>query len=365
MIWFTDIVAALAISQLAMLGLYFFINYRGSLARWLSLFCMCLGAYVLTTVSIVAANSLSSYILFRLATLAPFILWVISTLLFVDEARIPMRAWAAMAFLVIARGIGSALAISNPEVNASGVNFILAQLLPQLIMLAFTLHAIYLAYHGYATDLVEHRRKLRVIFVICAGLLITTILGLGIVNYFFSYSIPGAIYSIYVLLATLAFNLTSLKLNDEAIRLIPDKVVRPRTQDEPGEQPPQGLSPKFEQRIKQLMEEDKLYTQPGLTISELADAMSVQEYKLRRIINQTMRYRNFNQFLNSYRIEDASHRLLKSKIPISSIALDVGYSSLSVFNKAFKDRYGVTPSEYRSQHNGLSEQEGAPSPRPT
>ena len=365
MIWFTDIAAALAISQLAMLGLYFFVNYRGALARWLSLFCLCLGAYVLTTVSIVAANSLSNYILFRLATLAPFILWIISTLLFVDEARIPMPAWAAMAFFIIVRGIGSALALSNPDFNASGFNFVMVQLLPQLIMLAFTLHAIYLAHHGYATDLVEHRRRFRVVFVICAGVLIATILGLGIVNYFYSYSIPGAIYSIYVFLATLAFNLSSLKLNDEAIRLIPDKVVRPRTEEKPKEQPPQVLSPKFEQRIKQLMEEEKLYTQPGLTISELADAMSVQEYKLRRIINQTMRYRNFNQFLNSYRIEDASHRLLQSKIPISSIALDVGYSSLSVFNKAFKDRYGVTPSEYRTQHNDLPEHDSTPSPRPT
>ncbi len=355
MIWFTDMLAALAISQLAMLGLYFFVNYRGALARWLSLFCMCLGAYVLSTVSIVAANSLSSFILFRLATLAPFILWVIASLLFVDEARIPVRAWVAMAFYVIVRSIGTALALSDPSINATGFNFIVVQLLPQLIMLTFTLHAIYLAYHGYATDLVEQRRKLRVVFVICAGLLIATILGLGIVNYFYNYNIPPGIYSLYILLATLAFNLTSLRLNDEAIRLIPDKVVRPRAEEKTSEPANNGISPKFEQRIKQLMEEERLYTQPGLTISDLADAMSVQEYRLRRIINQTMRYRNFNQFLNSYRIEDASHRLLGSKTPISSIALDVGYSSLSVFNKAFKDRFGVTPSEYRAQQGVIGE----------
>jgi AraC-like DNA-binding protein len=34
-------------------------------------------------------------------------------------------------------------------------------------------------------------------------------------------------------------------------------------------------------------------------------------------------------------------------MPISSIALDVGFSSLSVFNKAFKERFGMTPSAWR------------------
>jgi AraC-like DNA-binding protein len=39
-------------------------------------------------------------------------------------------------------------------------------------------------------------------------------------------------------------------------------------------------------------------------------------------------------------------------IPISSIALDVGYASLSSFNKAFKDTHGVTPSTWRTGEQG-------------
>jgi AraC-like DNA-binding protein len=79
--------------------------------------------------------------------------------------------------------------------------------------------------------------------------------------------------------------------------------------------------------------------------------VSVQEYRLRRLINQSLHYRNFNQFLNHYRIEEAARRLLdpaEEHIPISSIALDVGYASLSSFNKAFKDTHGVTPSTWRA-----------------
>ena len=62
-----------------------------------------------------------------------------------------------------------------------------------------------------------------------------------------------------------------------------------------------------------------------------------------------MGYRNFNQFLNHYRIEEASRRLLESTVPVSTIALDIGYGSLSSFNAAFKARYNMTPTEYRSQ----------------
>jgi len=108
-----------------------------------------------------------------------------------------------------------------------------------------------------------------------------------------------------------------------------------------------GLNETVIDDLERLMKEERLYSQPGLTISILADRLRIQEYKLRRLINQSMRYRNFNQYLNNYRIEDASFRLLNTSSPISSIAIDVGYSSLSVFNKAFKDRYDMTPSEFR------------------
>jgi AraC-like DNA-binding protein len=73
---------------------------------------------------------------------------------------------------------------------------------------------------------------------------------------------------------------------------------------------------------------------------------------LRRVINQQLKFKNFNQFLNNYRIEDACTRLRETNAPISTIALDVGYTSLSVFNKAFKERYKVTPSVFRnSEHS--------------
>ena len=105
--------------------------------------------------------------------------------------------------------------------------------------------------------------------------------------------------------------------------------------------------------IRELMEEQHLYTQHGLTINELAQRLKEREYRVRKVINGTMGYRNFSQFLNHLRVGDAANRLSdpgKRRLPVLTIALDVGYSSLAPFNRAFKATYGVTPTEYRKQH---------------
>lgn len=51
-----------------------------------------------------------------------------------------------------------------------------------------------------------------------------------------------------------------------------------------------------------------------------------------------------------YRISKASELLLKSKEPISNIALDVGFNGISYFGKVFKKYRNCTPSEYRNKY---------------
>jgi AraC-like DNA-binding protein len=191
------------------------------------------------------------------------------------------------------------------------------------------------------------------------GAIIAVIVGMSIVNYFAGREVfPTYLYSLSLFLVTLVFNVLAFRLSDNAASIVSGQRRREPPQEEPVER--DSLEPETVSAIRHLMEDEQLYTQPGLTIADLAEALSVQEYRLRRIINRTMQHKNFNQFLNSYRIDDASRRLLDSKFPVSRIALDVGYSSLSVFNKAFKERFGVTPTEYRTQHQAQSLRELAP-----
>ena len=75
-----------------------------------------------------------------------------------------------------------------------------------------------------------------------------------------------------------------------------------------------------------------------------------QEHVLRRAINRRLGYRNFNEFLHDYRLAHIAHRLAdpaERHLPVLTIALDSGYGSIGPFNRAFKARFGVTPSQFR------------------
>lgn len=106
-------------------------------------------------------------------------------------------------------------------------------------------------------------------------------------------------------------------------------------------------------RITGSMTEEKLYQQDGITIAELAKHLGIHEYKLRNLINGELNYRNFNDFLNHYRIAEVSEKLVDSEFsttPVLTLALESGFRSLSSFNKAFKATHGQTPTEFRKNN---------------
>jgi AraC-like DNA-binding protein len=95
---------------------------------------------------------------------------------------------------------------------------------------------------------------------------------------------------------------------------------------------------------------ERAYRQEGLTIAGLAQQLGLPEYRLRRLINQALGYRNFNSFVNHYRIAEAKAALgdaQQAEVPVLTIALDAGFSSLGPFNRAFKAETGMTPTEFR------------------
>lgn len=102
-------------------------------------------------------------------------------------------------------------------------------------------------------------------------------------------------------------------------------------------------------RLLQAMSEGRAYAQESLTLAQLANQLDASPAQAREAINQGLGYRNFNDFLHHYRINEASQRLLRQDLPILSIALDVGYGSIGPFNRAFKTIKGLTPSEFRAQ----------------
>jgi AraC-like DNA-binding protein len=65
-----------------------------------------------------------------------------------------------------------------------------------------------------------------------------------------------------------------------------------------------------------------------------------------------MGFRNFTAFLNEYRLSAAALRLAdrdQTHIPVLTIALDLGWGSIGPFNRAFRTRFGMTPTDYRRE----------------
>jgi len=100
-------------------------------------------------------------------------------------------------------------------------------------------------------------------------------------------------------------------------------------------------------KLKQIITEEEVYRINGLTVADLAEKLDMKEYQLRNLINRTLGHRNFTEFLNEFRLTYVTKKLLETDLPILSIALDAGYKSISPFNRAFKAKYGMTPSQYR------------------
>ena len=214
---------------------------------------------------------------------------------------------------------------------------------------------------GRSLDLVEERRRLRAVMVIVVALYSAMIIASEL-------ALPGgsggpALYlgnSVGLLTITLVFSVMLLSVSrDGALISLP--VAASVMQAAPSRRPPNGNGQpdragqedtRLLAALRRLMEEDKAYREEGLSIGSLASKLGIPEYGLRRLINQRLGYRNFNAFLNFYRLDDVMAALAdpsQEVVPILTIALDAGFQSLGPFNRAFKTQTGMTPSEFRRQ----------------
>ena len=87
------------------------------------------------------------------------------------------------------------------------------------------------------------------------------------------------------------------------------------------------------------------YTQK-ISVADAAEIAGFSESHFMRYFKETMGT-SFVDYLKDYRLTMAARLLLASDASILSISEDVGFENLSYFNRAFKKKYKVTPSQYR------------------
>jgi AraC-like DNA-binding protein len=101
-------------------------------------------------------------------------------------------------------------------------------------------------------------------------------------------------------------------------------------------------------RLNELIVEKALYRNPLLSLTDVSDELNINRKKVSTIINQGFGM-NFNDYINSFRIEEIKKRFENGEtedFTVLGIALDSGFNSKTTFNRAFKKYTGSTPQFY-------------------
>jgi AraC-like DNA-binding protein len=99
-----------------------------------------------------------------------------------------------------------------------------------------------------------------------------------------------------------------------------------------------------------MMAQEKVYCDEELSLPRLSESLGVTQHQLSQFLNQHFN-KNYNNFVNGYRIEDARKLLVNEpERNTLSIALAVGFNSYSAFHSAFRKITGLSPAEYRKRN---------------
>lgn len=269
------------------------------------------------------------------------VFWLFTRALFDDEFR--LRRWHGLIWALV-----TAFSFAGCVWIVPGGHVRFSVTIVNLIVLGFIALAIGQTIASWTADLVERRRRVRVFIVVVAALY-------GGLNALLQIAVGGSAGDLVntinagVLAAVVAAIAHAMMRIDGAdlfpVAAVPAPAIapiRPVAED--------AADQKLIDALMRLMADERVYRQENVTIGALAGRLRIPEYRLRRLINQRLGYRNFNVFLNNHRIEEAKAALAdpaQAEVPVITIAMDAGFQSLGPFNRAFKAVTGVTPTEYR------------------
>jgi AraC-like DNA-binding protein len=259
------------------------------------------------------------------------------------------RRWhGALWIALVGMGLFAACAVGFPPVvmTASGRMLSVASLGLALLAAAQMIAT-------WRADLVEGRRRLRSVVLIGTLIYIATetVADLSqrpMASGPSAENITNAV-GLWVLAAVAAWNLLRLVGPQNGTGLLGVPAAALGEASASGEGRP-AVEPALLRRLERLMTVERAYRREGLTIGPLAAELGVPEYRLRQLINEGLGHRNFNAFLNRYRLDEAKAALADPEqvdVPVLTIALDAGFQSIGPFNRAFKADTDLTPTEFR------------------
>jgi AraC-like DNA-binding protein len=103
------------------------------------------------------------------------------------------------------------------------------------------------------------------------------------------------------------------------------------------------------EKLDAVMNDEKPYLFPEVSLDSLSKQINIPRHSISQAVNM-IRKMNFNDYINSHRIEHAKRELLnpsKQHLTIASIAFGSGFNSISTFNEAFRKFTSTTPSLFK------------------
>lgn len=267
-----------------------------------------------------------------------YFFWILSLTLFQDDFRFG-RKHLVILFLKFSVSIFSLWRHTDLDLFRPYESNVIPPLLPSMLFsLALVSHSMLVAVEHRNSDLVEERIRLRPYFILMTG----SLLSLGVIGFLILKPLGYGELSDFLVASLNVIICVSFITGVMEIPDIyfPDKKI---ARSYP-------IDPEAKEKILRAFEIDRIHRTEGLTLRGLALAIGIQEYRLRRQINGGMGFRNFNDLLNRYRIQDACEMLTdpgETDTPVIRIAMNVGYPSPGPFNRAFRAIVGTTPTEYR------------------
>ncbi|WP_299835254.1 helix-turn-helix domain-containing protein [uncultured Tenacibaculum sp.] len=107
----------------------------------------------------------------------------------------------------------------------------------------------------------------------------------------------------------------------------------------------------YYEKLTGLMINEKLFLEPNLSLADVASKLNIPQRRLSELIRNESN-KNFNQFVNSYRVEKAKKLLLDSSndhLNMLGIAFDSGFSSKATFYSVFKKFTSQTPNSFKNK----------------
>jgi AraC-like DNA-binding protein len=269
----------------------------------------------------------------------PALFWPFAASWFDDDFELNWRH-IALVFMTIAAGVVSNYLFFTLNYRAMILTFGWRGLCVASISLGLRA-----TFSGWSADLVESRRRVRIALIIAVAIAILSIIFGELLTSGWPPPLQWRVMNAattFMLAAVVA--LVTLGWRDPALLAAPVRPSAPPPR-------PEADDTVLLTRLDADMRHERLYRRDGLTITAVAARMGVPEYRLRRAINQGLGARNFNGFLNGFRLDEARQALAdpdQRAVPILTIALDAGFGSLAPFNRAFREAHGCTPTAYRA-----------------